>query len=105
MSDKYFDNPKIGDLVLVDLMLEWLPEEDEALKDYDGAQALGYIQHFMADDGDTEGEGVGVWACIHVLDKTLPFQYDVYHRYLCSDPDTVDRPMSEFYATWFPKNQ
>ncbi len=103
MSDKYFDSPKIGDLVLVDLMLEWLPEEDEALKDYDGMQALGYIQHFMADDG--EDEGVTVWASIQVLDKTLPFQYDTYHRYISDDPDTVDRPMSEFYATWFPKNQ
>ena len=103
MSDKYFDNPKIGDLVLVDLMLEWIPEEDEQLKDYDGMQVLGYIQHFMADDGDEEG--TAVWASIQVLDKTLPFQYDVYHRYLSSDPDTVDRPMSEFYATWFPKNQ
>jgi len=102
MSDKYFDNPKIGDLVLVDLMLEWLPEEDEQLKDYDGMQVLGYIQHFMADDSDEEG--TAVWASIQVLDKTLPFQYDVYHRYISDDPDTVDRPMSDFYATWFPKN-
>jgi hypothetical protein len=84
-------------------MLEWLPEEDEQLKDYDGMQVLGYVQHFMVDDGDEEG--TAVWASIQVLDKTLPFQYDVYHRYLSSDPDTVDRPMSEFYATWFPKNQ
>ena len=101
MSDKYFDNPKVGDLVLVDLMLDNAsPDEYHIAKAFDGEQVVGYVQHFMYDEDDADT----LWASIHVLEKGLPFELDMYHRYISTDPETIDRPMSEFNATWFPKN-
>ena len=98
-SHKSLPHVEIGDLVIIDLMIDDLMPEDKELATYDMTEVVGYIKCFMYDDDDP----ADVWASIHVLDKSVPYEYDTYHRFLSSDPETVDRPMSEFNATWWPK--